>query len=61
MEASTLYELIGYAASVLVAVALTMRSVLRLRLINLVGAATFTVYGLLIHAYPWPCSTLLSS
>jgi len=52
MEASTLYELIGYAASVLVAVALTMRSVLRLRLINLGGAATFTVYGLLIHAYP---------
>lgn len=52
MEASTLYELIGYAASVLVAVALTMRSVLRLRLINLVGSATFTVYGLLIHAYP---------
>ena len=29
-----------------------MSSILKLRVINLVGAALFTVYGLLIGAYP---------
>jgi GNAT superfamily N-acetyltransferase len=52
MDAQWMYELIGYAASVLVAISLTMSSLVRLRLINLVGAVTFTVYGLLINAYP---------
>jgi hypothetical protein len=47
-----IYELIGYAASVLVAVSLTMTSILRLRIINLIGSACFTIYGLLIGAYP---------
>lgn len=46
------YELIGYAASALVAISLMMSSILRLRIINLIGAALFTVYGLLIGAYP---------
>lgn len=46
------YELVGYAASVLVAISLVMSSILRLRVINLVGSALFTVYGLLIRAYP---------
>ena len=45
-------ELIGYAASALVAVSLMMRSVLRLRVINLVGSLAFTAYGFLIGAYP---------
>ena len=45
-------ELLGYLASILVAVSLTMTSLLRLRIVNLVGAACFTAYGLLIHAYP---------
>ncbi len=45
-------ELLGYVASVLVAISLTMRSVLRLRVINLVGSICFTIYGLLIQAYP---------
>lgn len=45
-------ESVGYVASVLVAVSLMMSSILRLRLINLVGSAAFTVYGVLIHAYP---------
>jgi hypothetical protein len=52
MDSHFLYELIGYLASILVAVSLTMRSILRLRLINLLGSAFFTVYGLLITAYP---------
>ena len=45
-------EILGYIASLLVAVSLTMRSVLKLRLINLAGALFFAVYGWLIGAYP---------
>jgi hypothetical protein len=45
-------EWIGYAASLLVAVSLMMSSLVRLRWLNLVGAVTFTVYGLVIRAYP---------
>lgn len=47
-----LLEFIGYLASILVATSLLMRSILRLRVINLVGAVTFVVYGALIGAYP---------
>lgn len=52
MEISLFYELIGYAGSVLVAVSLTMKSLLRLRVISLVGAVIFIVYGSLIGALP---------
>lgn len=45
-------ELLGYLASVLVAISLMMSSLLKLRLINLVGAIAFFIYGLLIGAYP---------
>ncbi|WP_187759724.1 YgjV family protein [Thiospirochaeta perfilievii] len=45
-------ELIGYLASILVAISLTMSKILRLRIINLIGAATFSVYGFLLGAYP---------
>ena len=48
----SLLEMLGYVASVLVAVSLMMSSLLRLRVVNLVGSACFCVYGLLIHAYP---------
>lgn len=47
-----MYEIIGYAASLLVAISLTMSSILRLRIINLAGAALFAVYGVLIGAVP---------
>lgn len=52
MELSFLYELIGYIGSILVAVSLMMKSLVRLRLINLVGAVFFIIYGLLIGAVP---------
>lgn len=45
-------ESVGYAASLLVAVSLTMSNVWRLRWINLVGALLFTTYGLLLGAKP---------
>jgi hypothetical protein len=37
---------------VLILISLMMSSILRLRLINMVGAAGFSLYGLLIGAYP---------
>jgi GNAT superfamily N-acetyltransferase len=45
-------QLLGYAASILIATSLLMRSIVRLRVINMAGAATFAVYGFLIGAYP---------
>lgn len=45
-------DILGYAASVLVAVSLTMSSLARLRALNLVGAALFAAYGWLVDAYP---------
>ncbi len=46
------FEIIGYVASVLIAISLMMKSILKLRIINLVGAICFTIYGLTIKAYP---------
>lgn len=45
-------ELVGYAASGMVAISLTMSNVWRLRWINLVGAILFTTYGWLVGARP---------
>lgn len=45
-------ELIGYAASILVAVSLLTSNVLRLRVLNLVGAAVFVIYAGITHAWP---------
>ena len=52
METRLLLELLGYLASGLIAMSLMMTSLLRLRLINLAGAAMFAIYGLLIQATP---------
>ena len=46
------FEMLGYMASVFVAISLMMRSVTKLRVINLIGAVLFTAYGLVIAAYP---------
>lgn len=45
-------ELIGYFASFMVAISLLMVSFMKLRLLNLVGAAAFVTYGLLINSIP---------
>ena len=45
-------EVIGYLGSILVAISLMMKSLVRLRLINVLGALFFTVYGILLKAYP---------
>lgn len=45
-------EWIGYIASGFVLISLMMASILRLRILNLIGAAIFCIYGLLIESYP---------
>jgi len=45
-------EIIGYVGSALVAISLTMKNIFYLRRINLLGAAAFAIYGLLVGAMP---------
>ncbi|MFC2133112.1 hypothetical protein ACFLTH_00725 [Bacteroidota bacterium] len=45
-------EYIGYVGSLLVAVSLMMRGIVKLRIINLLGAMVFSTYGFLIGALP---------
>ncbi len=52
MEMATVWEWVGYAASVVVAYSLMMSDIKKLRWWNLVGAALFVAYGLAITAYP---------
>jgi hypothetical protein len=44
--------LVGYLASALVVISLTMTSVVRLRFMSLIGSITFVIYGLLIESAP---------
>jgi len=48
----SLIEWIGYGASALVALALTMSSLVRLRILSLVGSSIFAFYGFTIGALP---------
>lgn len=48
----SLIQIFGYCATVLIAISLMMKSIVKLRIINLVGAACFSIYGLIIGAYP---------
>ncbi|EGU37570.1 uroporphyrinogen decarboxylase [Vibrio sp. N418] len=45
-------ELLGYAASIMVALSLTMKDIIKLRVINFFGCALFTAYGLMIDSWP---------
>lgn len=48
----TVLEIIGYISSAIVLISFLMSSVLKLRLINLVGAGIFTIYAFLTKSYP---------
>lgn len=52
MEKLNWIEIMGYLASILIAVSLTMSSIVKLRVINLAGALLFGIYGLLIDSMP---------
>lgn len=45
-------EMIGYTGSVLVLISMLMTSVVRLRIINLIGSVIFAGYALIIQSYP---------
>jgi len=45
-------EVVGYVASVLVVASLAMTSVVRLRIVSLVGSVVFVVYGALLPSIP---------
>lgn len=52
MEPVVWQEVIGYAASLAVVVSLAMKSILRLRLVGLLGSLLFLVYSIVINAIP---------
>ncbi len=48
----TFIQIFGYIATVIIAISLMMSSIIKLRIINLIGAAMFSTYGFIIGAYP---------
>ncbi|WNJ94890.1 hypothetical protein RND59_12195 [Vibrio ruber] len=51
MNASTV-EIIGYAASLMVALSFTMKDIVKLRIVNCIGCLLFVTYGLIIDSWP---------
>ncbi len=49
---ASIVELIGYVASALVVASFAMKSVVRLRVVSLVGCVVFVTYGLLLGSIP---------
>lgn len=45
-------EVMGYGASVFVAISLMMESIIKLRVLNFIGAMLFGTYGLFIESIP---------
>ncbi len=52
MEALNMVEVIGYLASVMVAISLMMKDIVKLRSLNFIGCALFSAYGVAIEAWP---------
>ena len=49
---SQILQWVGYFASGIIALSMTMNSILKFRWVNIIGAFTFAVYGYLIGAFP---------
>ncbi len=45
-------EWVGYAASIMIAISLIMRDMVKLRIINSIGCVLFAIYGFVVKAYP---------
>jgi hypothetical protein len=52
MDNQTIFTIIGYIASIILAISLLMKSLIRLRVLNGIGALIYIIYGILIEAYP---------
>lgn len=48
----SIVELVGYLASLLIVASLAMKSVVRLRVVSLLGSIVFVVYGVLLGSIP---------
>ncbi|SJL84669.1 YgjV family protein [Vibrio palustris] len=51
MDLNTI-EITGYAASIMVAISLTMKDIVKLRVLNFIGCIIFCIYGSIIGAWP---------
>jgi len=45
-------EVIGYAASLLIAISITIKGGLYFRILNLAGSVCFFIYGIIIGSHP---------
>ena len=45
-------EMIGYAASIMVAISLSMKNIVALRVLNFIGCSLFITYGVYVGALP---------
>lgn len=52
MKGIPLIEYVGYLASILIAVSMFMKDIVKLRLVNLFGCIIFVIYAIIIKAYP---------
>ena len=52
MEDINMVEIIGYFASIMVAISLMMKNIIWLRWLNFVGCTLFVIYGVFISAWP---------
>ncbi|KFZ36785.1 uroporphyrinogen decarboxylase [Shewanella mangrovi] len=52
MDALNTVELVGYSASLMVAISLMMKDIIWLRWLNFVGCVLFVIYGAAITAWP---------
>ncbi|WP_062057291.1 YgjV family protein [Aquimarina longa] len=52
MENIDWIELLGYTASIFIGISITMNSLIKLRVVNLIGAFLLGIYGVLINSIP---------
>ena len=52
MSSETILQIVGYFSTLLILISFLMTSVLKLRLVNLVGSAIFVVFAFLTKSYP---------
>ena len=45
-------EYVGYAASLMIAISLMMKDIVKLRVLNSIGCLFFVIYGITVGAYP---------
>ena len=52
MDTQMIFDMIGYAASLITLISMLMANVVKLRVINCVGCVVFIIYAYFIGSYP---------